>query len=109
MVTSQRIVDVDVNKTKITVGSEIQVEAIVNLGQLTPDDVRVQLYYGTLDSHGNFAENGHAVDMKSIENGMGQGEFKFGIKIKNTESGECGISVRILPYHEYMSTMFQPA
>lgn len=98
---------VKVDKTQITVGSQINVEAVVNLGQLNPDDVRVQLYYGALDSQGNFSDKGHAVDMTTAENGN-QGEYVFTTKVKYEESGECGVSVRVVPYHDYLPTVFQP-
>ncbi len=103
-----RVSEVNVNKTEVTVGSQIEVKAKVHLGQLTPDDVRVQAYYGPLNTLGNIDESGKAVDMKATKERNDDGSYMFTIKVKYPTSGECGVSVRVLPYHEYLSTSFQP-
>ena len=38
---------------KIEVGSELKISALVKLGKLSPDDVAVEIYYGSVDAWGN--------------------------------------------------------
>jgi starch phosphorylase len=77
------------------------------LGDLTPDDVSVQLYYGRLDSRGQIAdETGTAVDMDVV--GGENGVYTFHTKINSDETGDRGISVRVVPKHDLLSSSFQP-
>lgn len=101
-----RVVSVNVEKNSATVGSKCEITAVVHLGALSPDDVRVQLYYGSLDTRGEIV-NGAALDM-SLENSNGSGVYTFHASLKYTAAGELGFSVRVLPYHEFMHTLFQP-
>ena len=103
-----RVKSVNVPKKQLSIGSELQVEADVELGDLTPDDVYVQLYYGELDTRGEISEIGsHAIDMKVTGESNGS-VYSFKAKVKSTESGNRGISVRIMPKHELLPTPFQP-
>lgn len=103
-----RVSDVKISTQNAKVGDKITVTAKVHLGQLTPDDVHVQLYYGTLDTRGGIdANSGHAIDMQPEKNGGGS-EYTFTGTVQYTASGESGVSVRVIPKHEYLSTPFQP-
>src|SRR5215471_5038056 len=42
----------------LTVGAELKVQARVNLGSLTPDDVEVQLFHGIVDNMGEIPQPG---------------------------------------------------
>ncbi len=85
----------------ITVGEALKVEAWVNLGTLKPNDVVVQLYSGSLDSKG-LLQSGNAVDMGA--NGKPQGSiYHFEATLNYTETGQQGISVRVLPHHTYLA------
>jgi glycogen phosphorylase len=99
---------VNVSSTHITIGTDMEVEAVIELGDLTPDDVYVQLYYGQLDTSGEIRDDrGEAVDMTVASNGSGS-EHTFKAKITYSESGDRGVSVRVLPRHNLMTTPFQP-
>jgi len=102
--------NVEITQTEVKVNDEIEVQAVVNLGNLTPDDVRVQLYYGRLNSHGEIGDmGGEAIDMTPVKNDKGEnGSFTFKAKIKYETSGDRGLSVRVLPHHELMPSPFQP-
>lgn len=102
------IKDVQINENHIKVGSDIEVNALVHLGELTPQDVRVQVYYGPLNTRGAIDDTGVAVDMQPAGNGAAAGEFRFSARIKQASSGERGLSVRVLPHHDYLPTPFQP-
>jgi starch phosphorylase len=102
-----QIQDVSVSQKQIKVGSQVEVTARINLGALKPDDVCVQLYYGELNSHGEFGPDGQAINMAPSGNGNnGQYTFK-GTATYNT-SGERGVSVRVLPNNPHLSNPFLP-
>ena len=52
------VMHVDIASGEVEIGSRAGVRASVRLGGLTPADVKVQLYYGMLDTMGNIRE-GH--------------------------------------------------
>ncbi|MBZ0276160.1 MAG: alpha-glucan family phosphorylase, partial [Anaerolineae bacterium] len=58
-----KVKNVEISRGQIKVGTEVEVTAQVDLGQLTPSDVRVQLYYGQLDTRGDIGRAGEAIDM----------------------------------------------
>ncbi len=102
-----KVRDVKISQTQIKVGSNIEVSAMIDLGQLTPEEVRVQVYYGKLTTLGTISENAEAVDMKA--SGVdGDGTCKFTAKVTYDTSGERGLSVRVMPYHPYLHTSFLP-
>jgi starch phosphorylase len=101
------VVEVTVSDLQIKVGGKSEVLARVQLGTLTPQDVRVQLYYGTLNTRGDIIK-GYAADMELVRD-LGNGLYEYKISQKFTSSGEQGISVRVVPHHEYLSSPFQTA
>ncbi len=101
-----KVKQVEISRNQIKVGSELEVNAQVDLGDLTPDDVRVQLFYGQVDTRGEIGHSGEAVDMLPI-NGE-DGAYTFTARVLYQTSGERGISVRVLPYHKYLHTSFLP-
>ncbi len=93
----------DPNKN-FEVGSEVEIHSKVKLGSLTPDDVSVELYYGTLDSRMNLSR-GHTIVMESDKKND-HGVFDYSGRIRCTKSGQYGFSVRIMPKHEDLVTDF---
>jgi starch phosphorylase len=80
----------------LKVGATVHVSAEVNLGSLTPADVRVQAYHGPLDAEHQVAYGTPlALNLVSGE----QGHTRYEGDIPCTTSGLQGFSVRILPYH----------
>ncbi len=100
-----QIRDVRVPEKQVKVGTEVEVEAVVSLGQLTPDDVRVQLYYGPLNTRGDIGMVGEVLDMEPAGSN-GKGEHTFKAQMAYITSGERGLSVRVVPYHEYLTSPF---
>jgi len=93
-----RIVEVDPGQGDAAlIGTSRKVRAKVALGSLTPDEVRVQIYYGLVNAAGAIV-NGRAVDMVRRES-TGQEHLYEGLAECN-ESGSCGLTVRVVPYHE---------
>lgn len=100
------ISDVKVSGRNGHVGSEVTVTARVTLGALKPENVVVQLYSGNLNTRGNIVD-GKALDM-TVEKDHGSGTYTYKATLAYAHAGEQGLSVRVLPHHDFMHTNFQP-
>lgn len=98
--------DVELDSKNTNVGSKATVTAQVYLGELKPEDVKVQLYVGSLDTRGDIIE-GDAHDM-TVASENGDGNYVFTTDFKYARSGDHGLSVRVMPEHDFMHTNFQP-
>jgi len=77
------------------VGDTFQVTAEVNLAELAPDEVDVELYYGNLKSLDELSAS-HVAPMK-VEADSGNGNFLYGCSLKCDVSGRFGLTVRVSP------------
>ena len=100
------VLDVAVDEDAVELGSCTQIHAHVALGQLCPDDVKVQLYYGALDSAGRIRD-GRSVDMR-VAGHNGNGAYVFETAHTYRATGHVGFSVRVLPYHDFLHSSFVP-
>ena len=82
------------------VGKTIRVEAAIDLGQLSPDDVLVELYFGSLDEDGQL-NTGQAAEMTQVNNDSGPARYV--VDMPCPSSGRTGYTVRILPKHEALA------
>ncbi len=88
------------------VGTEMQVQARVNLGSFSPQDVEVQLFHGLVDSLGEIP-NPRTVPMS--HNGTHEGStWLFQGTIPCRSSGQHGFAVRVLPRHQELASPFEP-
>jgi len=93
-----KIVQVDAERAEdFVVGSKLKITARVFLGEVLPSDVRVQLYSGRVNPEGEIL-SGTATDME-LRSGSGGDHVYEGV-LECSESGSCGFSVRVVPYHE---------
>ena len=79
------------------VGKEIRVEAVVNLGGLRAEDLRVELYHGSLDEDGQLSD-GQPVPMQQISQANDH-RVRYEAKLPCSRSGRSGYTVRIMPSH----------
>lgn len=100
------IFSVTVQETQVTVGTQAEVTANIQLGSLTPDDILVQLYMGSLDTRGEIAD-GTAIEMTAGKKAS-DGTYDFKTVLTYDTTGNQGLSVRVLPKHKYLHTNFQP-
>ncbi len=84
-----------------SVGKPMKVEATVVLGQVKPQDVSVQLYYGQLDADGQL-QHGQAVEMATDGTPAGDGRFRYSAEMPCNRTGLAGYTVRVLPRHAAM-------
>jgi len=102
-----KIENVDISEPpEIQVNQTIAVKARINLATLTPDDVQVELYQGSINTNGEIV-NGVPVVMTY------QGQDQQGCSIYTTNityinSGLQGLSLRVLPKHEHLSSPYEP-
>ena len=102
-----KVVNVDIAEEKeIKVGSRILVRAAVGRGELSADDVQVELYFGNLDRNGEIHE-GVALPM-SAGGKNDSGSYLFTGQMLCLQSGQFGFTVRVIPHHKLMARKFDP-
>lgn len=88
------------------VGGKLEVQARVNLGGLSPENVQVQLFHGVVDNQGDIP---HPSTVPMSTNGTPQGSaWTFKGTIPCSASGQHGFAVRVLPYHPDLANPFEP-
>jgi glycogen phosphorylase len=113
-----RIEEVDTAPADVAVGMELPVRARVYLGNLSPADVSVQLYDGSVNAAGMII-TGQAVEMQAVIDGRASGGgpaggaqaagvYLYEGAIPCRSSGLHGYSVRIVPAHPDLSSQFEP-
>ncbi len=77
------------------VGETFTVTAEVELGELSPDEVRVELYYGTVRSLGEIAES--EVASMHVAKDHGDGNYRYSCDILCKKAGRFGFTARVMP------------
>ncbi len=98
------IIKASVDNRESEVDDSLKITAVVYLGVLKKDDVKVQVYSGTLDNDQNII-NKFTIDMECGDE-VQEGLYKYEGVIPCRESGLFGYSVRIMPNHSDMSDQF---
>jgi glycogen phosphorylase len=91
--------------TELRVGQTFRASALVFLGNLTPDDVRVELYIGLVNPSDEIVR-GEAVPM-DVTASVGDNRYRYEAEAMRHMSGRHGCTVRVLPYHPDLVTLFQ--
>ncbi|AFZ57985.1 alpha-glucan family phosphorylase [Anabaena cylindrica FACHB-243] len=102
-----KIKDIDVSAASdIEVNQTVAVKAKVDLATLKKDDVRVELYQGSIDANGDIVNAVPVVmDYQGEDN---QGLSIYTVDITYTTSGLQGLSLRVLPQNPYLSSPYEP-
>jgi starch phosphorylase len=102
-----RIKDIDVSTgTEIGVNQKVGVTAKVDLATLTNQDVRVELYQGAIDANGDIV---NAIPVEMSYHGQDDGGLSiYTADITYTSSGLQGLSLRVLPHNQYLSSPYEP-
>ncbi len=88
------------------VGSQLEVHAHINLGNLKTDDVEVQLFHGLVDNAGDIP---HPAAQAMHHNGSHHGAaMVFKGTIPCRASGNYGYAVRVLPKNADLANAFEP-
>ena len=90
---------------QVFVGEDFPVKAEIDLGQLTPGDVEVQLYYGPVDKQDDPNYNSTVVMNSSSK--KSNGFYLYSGNIVSQSSGQKGFTIRILPKHKLLINPFE--
>jgi starch phosphorylase len=84
-------------------GARLAVSAVVALGELTPDDVTVQVVYGRVGDEDELADPAHtALTLESPPDG--QSPARYAGEVELGGPGPFGYTVRVLPAHPLLAT-----
>jgi starch phosphorylase len=102
-----KIVDIDISESPdIQVNQNIAVKARIHLAGLSPSDVQIQLYKGAVDADGEIV-NGETVVM-DYQGSDPHSHSLYTANIHYSASGFQGLSLRVLPKHQYLSNSYEP-
>jgi starch phosphorylase len=90
---------------EVAVGGSVEIDVVVDLGGLSPEDVSVEAYYGPLAASGEIREGNVA---KASHAGRDGSEDHYRVVIPASVSGRHGYSVRILPSHPDLVHPYTP-
>ncbi len=90
----------------IKAGENVKVLATIELGTIPTDNVRVELYFGSLDAFGNI-QNARVHEMV-LGNTVEPGVYQYVGVISATACGQQGFAVRVLPNHPNIALRFEP-
>lgn len=90
--------------SEVRVGSEMRLVATVECPGLQPEELRVEVYYGALDSDDNIIAGQSSV-LTMIEQ-QGKNSYRFEAAIPCETTGQHGFSIRVMPYHAEMAHPF---
>jgi starch phosphorylase len=77
------------------VGDEFHASVKVSLGQMLPEEVDVELYYGHIKAF-DVISDGHAEPMQ-MEQELGGGEYLYSCSVSCSMSGRFGFTARVTP------------
>ena len=87
------------------IADTVEVAARINLGGLSPQEVRVELYYGSISSSGAI-EDSRSVEM--IPQGDSRAAVEYRGQIECAVTGRQGYTVRLLPKHPALIHPYVP-
>jgi starch phosphorylase len=88
------------------VGDTMQVEALIDLPEMKPEDISIQLYAGAINATGEI-ERPQVLKMEHSKQ-MAPGRHLFMGKVDCRTSGRQGFALRILPGNADMASPFEP-
>ncbi|MDR2807883.1 MAG: alpha-glucan family phosphorylase [Spirochaetaceae bacterium] len=102
-----RVISVESTATPVMLrGDTLTVTAHLELGQLSPDDLLVELYHGSVSNQSGSIEKAHRVEMKAVQQNNSQ--YRYQVQIECTDTGFQGHTVRILPKHAALVHPYRP-
>ena len=94
-----KIIKIECNsKPVMQRGDMLTVSAYLDLGEMSPNDLQVELYHGAVSNQSNEIINARRTEMRW--SGTEGALNTFQVKIECTDTGYQGHTVRILPKHE---------
>lgn len=88
-------------------GETLTITATVNLGDIDPSNVKVEVYYGNIGKN-NTIENPQSQEMVKDERISGS-TYHYTARITLLDGGEYGYTFRVVPYHPGLINKFDQA
>ncbi|MEN8152453.1 MAG: alpha-glucan family phosphorylase [Acidobacteriota bacterium] len=87
-------------KNNIKSGENLKVEAEIKTGDMKPEELRVNVYYGEMDGNSGVVKP----ELFSLDkiSSSGEGIFIFSGEVGCEVSGEVGFKIRVTPFHPSM-------
>jgi starch phosphorylase len=90
--------------SSMQIAQSVTITARIALGELTPNDLRVEGYLGEIDKEGLVgAGEGTPLGFVGVENGIAT----YSGSLRLERSGHMGIAVRALPWHNDLGDLFE--
>ena len=93
--------DHNVNNKKFDAGNSIEVSCQVKLPNISPDSIRVEVYFGKIMNNGN-VDNISIIPMKVVKSNEKEKIYTYKAKIDLTTGGDYGYTFRVVPKHEML-------
>ena len=91
----------------LTVNVQLAVQSVINLGNITPDDVTVEIYSGKVDALDTIIAP--ETTKMDLVRSLGDGRYLFeGRCASSQKSGNYGLTIRVLSFHPFLATRFLP-
>ncbi len=87
------------------VGESVNVEVQIYLGQLSHEDLSVEIYYGRVDSKAHFM-NRDTLRLRDVK--LDGDRALFCGEIPCVEAGRFGFRIRMLPFHPHLANPYAP-
>jgi len=102
-------VDIPVSGTELFVGQKLPISIDVSLGEISPDDVSIELVSGRLNAQEQITNfKPVIVNQLSGAKGTQNGVYTFAGEVTLAESGRFGISARIIPKNDTLPHTIRP-
>ena len=89
---------------QLSLGESIDIRAWIRMSELKPDDLSVELVYGTVKDE--LAEAQHALPMTYVRREL-DGSYRYEIHLQPPESGSIAYNVRVVPCHPELSEKYE--
>ena len=100
---SVKVLNIKNSNSDISIGECLTIEAQIELGQLAPEDVSVEVYYGSVDEYGSI-KNGNFKEM----NANGQDKYYvYKADVPADRTGRQGYTVRVIPVHPLLGNKYE--
>ena len=100
-----KVTRIEVDKEgDLLVGDQLAVRATIDPGSLSADDIRVEVYSGSIDSKGNFY--GAKGTVMQLEMSSDPHQPHFTAVLFAPQSGYFGFTVRVFPNHEQLPNRY---
>jgi starch phosphorylase len=84
---------------ELAIGEQLTISARVHLGELVPEDVKVEVYYGHLDAGGKLVDRKLLLmEPERSENGV----YLFRAALLCRKTGKFGYHIRVSPHHPHL-------